>query len=442
MHPIGRVATGNFPCPSPTSAQIPANPCSALVRASFREYVSGVSGNALEFSPIEEIIAEIAAGRLVIVSDDPSRENEADLIGAASLCTAEMVNFMALHARGLICAPVSAERVEQLELPPMARRNREGHKTAFTVAVDAAKGITTGISAADRALAIRLLADENAGPDAFVQPGHVFPLQAVEGGVLSRAGHTEAAVDLARLAGLPDAGVICEIMNDDGTMARVGHLGDYQQKHGLKACTIAQLIGWRRKSEKLVEREQTIQLPTDYGDFDFHLYRILTDGSHHLALTRGTIDPDKPTLVRVHSECLTGDVFLSKRCDCGGQLAAALEHISKEGGVLLYLRQEGRGIGLAAKIHAYKLQEQGFDTIEANEKLGFGSDLRDYGMGAQILHDLGVRRIRLMTNNPKKVVGLEGYGLEIVEQLPIRLEANPHNEKYLETKKLRMGHWL
>ncbi len=401
-----------------------------------------MSGNALEFSPIEEILAEIAAGRLVIVSDDPSRENEADLIGAASLCSAEMVNFMALHARGLICAPISAERVEQLELPPMARRNREGHKTAFTVAVDAAKGITTGISAADRALAIRLLADENVGPEAFVQPGHVFPLQAVEGGVLRRAGHTEAAVDLARLAGLPAAGVICEIMNDDGTMARVGHLGDYQKKHGLKACTIAQLIGWRRKSEKLVEREQTIQLPTDYGDFDFHLYRILTDGSHHLALTRGTIDPDKPTLVRVHSECLTGDVFLSKRCDCGGQLAAALEHISQEGGVLLYLRQEGRGIGLAAKIHAYKLQEQGFDTIEANEKLGFGSDLRDYGMGAQILHDLGVRRIRLLTNNPKKVVGLEGYGLEIVEQLPIRQEANPHNEKYLETKKLRMGHWL
>ena len=418
------------------------NPCSALVPRPIRKYLSGVSGNALEFSPIEEIIAEIAAGKLVIVADDPSRENEADLIGAATLCSAEMVNFMAVNARGLICAPITAARAEDLELPPMARRNREGHKTAFTVAVDAAKGISTVISAADRSVAIRLLADEAAGPDAFVQPGHVFPLQAVDGGVLRRAGHTEAAVDLARLAGLPPAGVICEIMNDDGTMARVGQLGDYQQKHGLKACTISQLISWRRKTEKLVEREQTIVLPTDYGDFDFHLYRIATDGSHHLALSKGPIDPDKPTLVRVHSECLTGDVFLSKRCDCGGQLAAALERISEEGGVLLYLRQEGRGIGLAAKIHAYKLQEQGFDTIEANEKLGFASDLRDYGMGAQILHDLGVRRIRLLTNNPKKVVGLEGYGLEIVEQLPIRLAANPHNEKYLETKKLRMGHWL
>ena len=401
-----------------------------------------MSESALEFSPIEEIIAEVAAGRLVIVADDPSRENEADLIGAASLCTPEMVNFMAVNARGLVCAPITAERVETLELPPMARRNREGHKTAFTVAVDAAKGISTGISAADRALAIRLLADSAAGPDDFVQPGHVFPLQAMEGGVLRRAGHTEAAVDLARLAGLPPAGVICEVMNDDGTMARVGQLGDYQKKHGLKACTIAQLIEWRRKSEKLVEREQTIKLPTDYGDFDCHLYKVHTDGSHHLALSKGPIDPEKPVLVRVHSECLTGDVFLSKRCDCGGQLAKALERISQEGGVLLYLRQEGRGIGLAAKIHAYKLQELGLDTIEANEKLGFASDLRDYGMGAQILCDLGVRRIRLLTNNPKKVVGLGGYGLEIVEQLPISLPANPHNEKYLETKKLRMGHTL
>ncbi|BCU79169.1 bifunctional 3,4-dihydroxy-2-butanone-4-phosphate synthase/GTP cyclohydrolase II [Luteolibacter sp. LG18] len=401
-----------------------------------------MSETALEFSPIEEIIAEVAAGRLVIVADDPSRENEADLIGAASLCTPEMVNFMAVNARGLVCAPITAERVEALELPPMARRNKEGHKTAFTVAVDAAKGISTGISAADRALAIRLLSDHTAGPDDFVQPGHVFPLQAMDGGVLRRAGHTEAAVDLARLAGLPPAGVICEIMNDDGTMARVGQLGDYQKKHGLKACTISQLIEWRRKSEKLVEREQTILLPTDYGDFDCHLYKVHTDGSHHLALSKGPIDPEKPVMVRVHSECLTGDVFLSKRCDCGGQLAKALERISEEGGVLLYLRQEGRGIGLAAKIHAYKLQELGLDTIEANEKLGFASDLRDYGMGAQILCDLGVRRIRLLTNNPKKVVGLGGYGLEIVEQLPISLPSNPHNEKYLETKKLRMGHTL
>jgi 3,4-dihydroxy 2-butanone 4-phosphate synthase/GTP cyclohydrolase II len=353
-----------------------------------------------------------------------------------------MVNFMAIHARGLICAPVTAERAEELELPQMTRRNREGHKTAFTVSVDAAEGITTGISAADRALTIQLLADPNAGPDAFVRPGHVFPLQAVVDGVLRRTGHTEAALDLAGLAGLPKAAVICEIMNDDGTMARVGQLGDYQNRHGLKACTIAQLIEYRRRSEKLVVREQTVKMPTDFGEFDCHLYQISTDASHHLAMSRGVIDPEKPTLVRVHSECLTGDVFQSQRCDCGGQLAAALEHISKEGGVLLYLRQEGRGIGLPAKIHAYKLQEEGLDTIEANEKLGYGSDLRDYGMGAQILYDLGVRKMRLLTNNPKKVIGLEGYGLEIVEQLPISLPSNPHNEKYLETKRARMGHTL
>jgi len=397
---------------------------------------------ALHFSPIDEIISEIAAGRLVIVADDPSRENEADLIGAASLCTPESVNFMAIHGRGLVCAPLTAERAEELDLPQMARRNREGQKTAFTISVDAAHGITTGISAADRALVVRLLADPEVTADAFVKPGHIFPIQAMPDGVLRRAGHTEAAIDLARLAGLQPAGVICEIMNDDGTMARVGQLGDYQQRHGLKACTIAQIIEYRRRFEKLVERTQTIRMPTDFGDFDCHLYQIATDGTHHLALTRGTIDPAQPTLVRVHSECLTGDVFHSRRCDCGGQLAAALEHISKEGGVLLYLRQEGRGIGLPAKIHAYKLQEEGLDTIEANEKLGFASDLRDYGMGAQILHDLGVRRIRLMTNNPKKVVGLEGYGLEIVEQLPISQPSNPDNEKYLLTKRIRMGHTL
>ncbi len=396
----------------------------------------------LVFSTIPEILTEFAEGRLVIVADDPFRENEADLVGAGSLCTPEMVNFMAVHARGLICAPVTAERAEELDLPQMTRRNREGHKTAFTVSVDAAEGIATGISAADRALTIRLLADPDAKADKFVQPGHVFPLQAVPDGVLRRTGHTEAALDIAALAGLPRAAVICEIMNDDGTMARVGQLGTYQQRHGLKACTIAQLIEYRRRSEKLVYREQTVKLPTDFGEFDCHLYRIMTDSSHHLALTKGNIDPTKPLLVRVHSECLTGDVFQSQRCDCGGQLAAALERISEEGGVLLYLRQEGRGIGLPAKIHAYKLQEEGWDTIEANEKLGFGSDLRDYGMGAQILHDLGVRKMRLLTNNPKKVIGLEGYGLEIVEQLPISLPSNPHNEKYLETKRTRMGHTL
>ena len=401
-----------------------------------------MSDTPLTFSAIPEIIAEIAAGRLVIVADDPSRENEADLVGAASLCTPEMVNFMAVHARGMICTPITADRTEELDLPQMTRRNREGHKTAFTVTVDAAAGISTGISAADRSRTIRLLADSSAGPDAFVRPGHVFPLQGVPEGVLRRSGHTEAALDLAAFAGLPKAAVICEIMNDDGTMARVGQLGGYQQRHGLKACTIAQLIEYRRRSEKLVHREETILLPTDFGQFNCHLYRITTDMSHHLALTQGEIDPNKHTLVRVHSECLTGDVFQSRRCDCGGQLAAAMERISKEGGVLLYLRQEGRGIGLPAKIHAYKLQEEGYDTIEANEKLGFGSDLRDYGMGAQILYDLGVRKMRLLTNNPKKVVGLEGYGLEIVEQLPIRQPANADNEKYLETKRLKMGHLL
>lgn len=394
------------------------------------------------FSPIDEIIDEIAAGRLVICADDPSRENELDLICAASLCTAETVNFMALHGRGLICAPLPGKRTEELDLPQMARRNHEGQKTAFTVSVDAAENITTGISASDRARTLRLLADPAAGADAFVRPGHIFPLRAVPDGVLRRAGHTEAALDLTRLAGLPEAAVICEIINDDGTMARVGDLAAYQQRHGLKACTIAQLIEYRRRREKLVVREETIKMPTDFGEFDCHLYRVATDASHHLALSCGVIDPERPTLVRVHSECLTGDVFHSRRCDCGGQLNAALEHISREGGVLLYLRQEGRGIGLSAKIHAYKLQEQGFDTIEANEKLGFASDLRDYGMGAQILHDLGVRRIRLLTNNPKKVIGLGGYGLEIVEQLPISLPANPHNEKYLETKRTRMGHTI
>ena len=395
---------------------------------------------SLEFSSIQEIIAEIAAGRLVIVVDDPNRENEADLVGAAALCTAESVTFMAVHGRGLICAPITSERTETLDLPPMTRRNREGQRTAFTVSVDAAQGITTGISSVDRAKTLQLLADESAGADAFVHPGHVFPLQAMAGGTLRRAGHTEAAVDLAKLAGLPAAGVICEIMNDDGTMARVGELGAFQQKHQLKACTIAQLIEHRRRSEKLVHCDQVVNMPTDYGDFRCHLYHIDTDGSHHLAMVRGDIDPERPTLVRVHSECLTGDVFLSKRCDCGGQLAAAMERIGREGGVLLYLRQEGRGIGLPAKIHSYKLQEAGLDTIEANEKLGFPADLRDYGMGAQILADLGLKKIRLLTNNPKKVVGLEGYGLSIVEQLPITIDSNPHNEKYMETKRLHMGH--
>ncbi len=397
---------------------------------------------ALTFSPVEEIITEIANGRLVIVADDPGRENEADLVGSASLSTPETIAFMATHGRGLICAPLTAARVEALNLPPMSRRNREEYRTAFTVSVDASEGITTGISAADRSLTIRLLADEQASSDSLVQPGHVFPLQAADDGVLRRAGHTEAAVDLARMANLPAAGILCEIMHEDGTMARVGDLGGYQETHGLKACTIAQIIEYRRRTERLVEHEETIDLPTDYGPFDCHLYRSHTDNSHHLALTSGKIDPDTPVLVRVHSECLTGDVFSSRRCDCGSQLHTALEQISKDGGVLLYLRQEGRGIGLSAKIQAYKLQEKGLDTVEANEKLGFPSDLRHYGMGAQILHDLGVRKIRLLTNNPKKVVGLEGYGLEIIDQVPIRSETNPHNERYLQTKRDKLGHHL
>jgi len=398
--------------------------------------------SSLNFSPVEEIIADIAAGKMVIVADDPSRENEADLVCAASKVTPEIIAFMASQGRGLICAPISAEQAANLELPQMSRRNTEALKTAFTISVDATEGITTGISAADRARTIRLLANPQTKPDDLVKPGHIFPLQSAEGGVLRRAGHTEAATDLASLAGLEPAGVICEIMHENGSMATVGDLGEYQELHELKACTIAQIITHRRNTEKLVHRTEIIKLPTDFGDFDCHLYEIDIDNSHHLALVKGKISADKPATVRVHSECLTGDVFMSRRCDCGGQLHQALEQISKEGGVLLYLRQEGRGIGLPAKIKAYKLQEHGLDTVEANEKLGYGADLRDYGVGAQILHDLGVRKMRLLTNNPKKMVGLDGYGLEIVEQLPIRQDSNPDNEKYLQTKKDKMGHKL
>jgi len=396
--------------------------------------------SALEFSPIEEILEELKAHRLVIVADDPDRENEADLVGVASTITPEQIAFMASHARGLICAPITGERADALRLPPMTARNTESLKTDFTVSVDAAQGITTGISAADRARTIQILADENCGHSDLVQPGHIFPLRAVEGGVLKRSGHTEASVDLARMAGFPPAGVICEIMKEDGTMARIGDLGEYQKEFGLKACTVAQLIAYRRRNEKLVTAYDVIKLPTDWGDFDCHLYVSETDGSHHLALVNGEIKPDEPTLLRVHSECLTGDVFMSQRCDCGGQLHTAMERIAEEGGVLLYLRQEGRGIGLPAKIQAYKLQEQGYDTVEANEKLGYGADMREYGTGAQILSDIGVRQIKLMTNNPKKMIGLEGYGLEIVEQVPIKMGVNPNNAKYLKTKKSKLGH--
>ena len=395
------------------------------------------------FDPIASVISDIRRGRMVIVTDDADRENEGDLLMAAAKVTPQAVNFMAQHGRGLICAPVTEDRARQLGLQRMVAHNRELFKTDFTVSVDATAGITTGISARDRAATIKILASADSQASELVQPGHVFPLQAKPGGVLRRAGHTEAAVDLARLAGLDPSGVICEILKPDGSMARLPDLIRYKRKHGLKLCSIQDLIAFRRKSERLIEREQTIQMPTDYGVFDLHLYRSLVDGAHHLALVMGKVSSSKPTLVRVHSECLTGDVFGSRRCDCGSQLHQAMKRIQDAGaGVLVYMRQEGRGIGLGPKIHAYKLQEEGLDTVEANERLGFPMDLRDYGLGAQILADLGVSRIRLLTNNPRKVVGLEGYELEIVEQVPIVSAANPHNAKYLATKKKKMGHKL
>ncbi|TSA33447.1 MAG: bifunctional 3,4-dihydroxy-2-butanone-4-phosphate synthase/GTP cyclohydrolase II [Verrucomicrobiaceae bacterium] len=395
------------------------------------------------FDPIPSVIADLRRGRMVIVTDDADRENEGDLLMAAAKVTPQSVNFMARHGRGLICAPITEERAQLLGLPRMVAHNRELFKTDFTVSVDATSGVSTGISAKDRAATMRILASDASKPADLVQPGHVFPLQAKPGGVLRRAGHTEAAVDLARLAGLDPSGMICEILNENGTMARLPDLIKFKRKHKLKLCSIQDLIAHRRKSEKLIEREQTVLMPTEYGDFDMHLYRSLVDGAHHLALVMGKISATKPTLVRVHSECLTGDVFGSKRCDCGSQLHQAMKRIRDAGsGVLVYMRQEGRGIGLGPKIHAYKLQEQGLDTVEANERLGFPMDLRDYGLGAQILSDLGVHRLRLLTNNPRKVVGLEGYDLEITEQVPIRSVANPHNAKYLATKKKKMGHKL
>src|ERR1700716_2994254 len=398
---------------------------------------------AIQFDTIDDVVKDVAQGRIVIVTDDADRENEGDLVMAAEKVTPDAVNFMTKHGRGLICVPISNERAEQLGLQRMVAQNREMYQTDFTVSVDAAKGVTTGISAHDRAKTIAAIANPKSTPDDLVQPGHVFPLRAKDGGVLRRAGHTEAAVDLARMAGLEPAGVLCEILHDDGTMARLPELMEFRKKHGLRICTIQSLIAHRRVREKLVELEQVVKLPTEYGDFDLHLYRSKLDGAHHPALVKGKISKTRPTLVRVHSEWLTGDVFGSRRCDCGNQLHAALRQISEEGnGVLVYMRKEGRGIGVAAKIHAYKLQEEGLDTVEANAKLGLPVDLRDYGLGAQILFDLGVRKFRFLTNNPKKVVGLEGYGIQMVEQVPIRSEANPHNEKYLETKRVKLGHSL
>jgi len=402
-----------------------------------------VSRRPLGADPIEQVIAAMRAGRMVIMTDDAGRENEGDLVLAARRVTPALINFMAKEGRGLICAPVSRARAEKLGLSRMVARNEEKFGTDFTVSVDAAKGITTGISAHDRAATLRVLGRPSPRADDLVQPGHIFPVRAKEGGVLVRAGHTEAAVDLAKLAGQGDAAVICEILNPDGSMARWEDLLEFKKRHGLKLGTIQELIEYRRRKEKLVVREQTVKLPTDYGPFDLHLYRNVTDGSHHLALVRGKVKGRHPVLVRVHSECLTGDVFSSRRCDCGNQLHDALRRIGQEKkGVLVYMRQEGRGIGLPAKIRAYRLQERGLDTVEANRKLGYPADLREYGIGAQILADLGVRRMRLLTNNPKKVVGLGGYGLELVDQVPIRSKANPHNRKYLATKKKKLGHKL
>ena len=402
-----------------------------------------MSRRPLGADPIEQVIAAMRAGRMVIMTDDAGRENEGDLVLAARRVTPALINFMAKEGRGLICAPVSKARAEKLGLSRMVARNEEKFGTDFTVSVDAAKGITTGISAHDRAATLRALGRPSPRANDLVQPGHIFPVRAKDGGVLVRAGHTEAAVDLAKLAGQGDAAVICEILNPDGSMARWEDLLEFKKRHGLKLGTIQELIEYRRRKEKLVVREQTVKLPTDYGPFDLHLYRNVTDGSHHLALVKGKVKGGDPVLVRVHSECLTGDVFASRRCDCGNQLHAALHRIGQEKrGVLVYMRQEGRGIGLPAKIKAYRLQEQGLDTVEANRKLGYPADLREYGIGAQILADLGVKRMRLMTNNPKKVVGLGGYGLELVDQVPIRSKANPHNRKYLATKKKKLGHRL
>jgi 3,4-dihydroxy 2-butanone 4-phosphate synthase/GTP cyclohydrolase II len=395
------------------------------------------------FSTIEEAIEEIRQGRMVVVCDDEDRENEGDLTMAAQFATPEAVNFMAKEGRGLICLALTPERCDELGLDLMAAKNETPLQTAFTVAIEAREGVTTGISAADRARTIQVAVDPGASPRDLVQPGHVFPLKAKSGGVLERTGQTEAAVDLARLAGLNPAGVICEVMNEDGTMARVPDLIPYCERHGLKMITVADLIAYRRRTEKLVERVVDTSLPTEFGDFTAVGYRSLVDDKHHVAMVKGDVDGAKDVLVRVHSECLTGDVFHSMRCDCGEQLVAALTQIEREGrGVLLYLSQEGRGIGLLNKLKAYKLQEEGADTVEANLKLGLPADLRDYGIGAQILVDLGLTSIRILTNNPKKIHGLEGYGLSVSEQVPIVSTPNAHNEAYLRAKRDKMGHAL
>ena len=395
------------------------------------------------FSKIEDALEDIRAGRMVIVCDDEDRENEGDLVMAAQFATPEAINFMVKEARGLVCLALTPARCEQLGLSLMTAKNEAPLETAFTVSIEAASGVTTGISAHDRAHTVQVAIEPNAGPRDIVVPGHIFPLKAKEGGVMERTGHTEASVDLARLAGLSPAGVICEVMNEDGTMARVEDLTSYAAKHELKMITIADLIKYRRQNEKLVERVVSTGLPTTFGDFRAVGYRSLIDDKHHVAMVKGEVDTGEPVLVRVHSECLTGDVFHSMRCDCGEQLAAAMAMIEEEGqGVLLYLSQEGRGIGLLNKLKAYKLQEEGFDTVDANLKLGLPADLRDYGIGAQILRDLGLRDIRILTNNPKKIIGLEGHGLHVTEQIKIEAPPNVHNEGYLQTKRDKMGHAL
>jgi len=400
-----------------------------------------VSSAVTPFASIEEAVEDIRNGKMVVVVDDPERENEGDLVCAAQFATPDAVNFMATHARGLICLCLTADRCDELGLPPMAQRNEARLGTAFTVSVEAREGVTTGISAADRAHTIHVAIDPGSTPHDLVQPGHVFPLRARDGGVLVRAGQTEAAVDLARLAGLAPAGVVCEIMNEDGTMARVPDLVPYCERHGLRMVTVADLIEYRRRTEKLVERVVSVRLPTEYGAFTAIAFRETLTGRDHLALVMGELGDD--VLVRVHSECLTGDVFHSLRCDCGEQLEAALAAIAAEGsGVLLYMAQEGRGIGLLNKLKAYELQEQGLDTVDANLALGFAADEREWGIGNQILAELGITTMRLLTNNPKKVSGVEAYGLKVTEQVPIEMPPNPENARYLAAKRDKLGHKL